>query len=102
MVLGSLSFQAEWSTATNIDQIGGGPVFVHGMYAFASYFLTGEYRRYVLKDGVFGITRVRAPFLCLKDCSRTGVSMAPAAWELTVASPTRTSPMPISRRRRAG
>jgi phosphate-selective porin OprO/OprP len=29
LVLGALSFQAEWSAA-NVDQIGGGPVFLHG------------------------------------------------------------------------
>jgi phosphate-selective porin OprO/OprP len=82
-VLGPLSFQAEWS-ATNIDQIGKDqphPVFLNGFYVFASYYLTGENRQYVTKDGTFGMTRVLDPFLCLmgKHCLATG----PGAWELT-------------------
>ena len=80
LVLGSLSFQAEWN-ATNIVQIGGGPVYLHGSYVFASYFLTGENREYLTKDGVFGMTRVRAPFLCLKGDRY--LARGPGAWELT-------------------
>jgi phosphate-selective porin OprO/OprP len=79
LVLGSLSLQAEWS-ATSISQIGGGPVFLHGMYAFASYFLTGEHRAYDRKDGAFGMTRVLSPFLCLKGKPHLG--RGPGAWEV--------------------
>ncbi len=78
-VLGSLSFQAEWS-ATTIDQIGGGPVFLHGSYAYVSFFLTGEHREYDRKEGVFGLTRVRSPFLCLRG--KHNVGNGPGAWEL--------------------
>jgi phosphate-selective porin OprO/OprP len=78
-VLGPLSFQAEW-TGASIAQIGGGPVFLHGFYAMASYFLTGENRDYVTKDGTFGMTKVRSPFVCLHD-KKFGTG--PGAWELT-------------------
>ena len=37
LVLNALSFQAEWN-ASYVEQIGGGPVFLHGGYAFASFF----------------------------------------------------------------
>jgi phosphate-selective porin OprO/OprP len=80
LVLGPLSFQAEWS-ATQIDQIGGGPVWLHGSYVFASLFLTGENRDYLTKDGVFGMPHVRSPFLCLKGAKY--LAGGPGAWELT-------------------
>ncbi len=79
-VFGALSFQAEWD-ATYIEQIGGGPVFLQGCYAFASYFLTGENRQYVTKDGVFGMTQVNSPFLCMKG--KQFFAHGPGAWELT-------------------
>lgn len=80
LVLGALSFQAEWSAAA-VNQIGGGPVFLNGFYMFSSYFLTGENRQYLPRDGTFGMTRVRRPFLCLKDKHQFG--RGPGAWELT-------------------
>jgi phosphate-selective porin OprO/OprP len=80
LLLGALSFQAEWSAA-QIEQLGGGPVFVHGFYVFASCFLTGENRQYVTKDGTFGQTRVRAPFVCMRG--KDLASRGPGAWELT-------------------
>jgi phosphate-selective porin OprO/OprP len=70
-VRGPFSLQTEWD-ATYIHQIGGPPVFLHGCYAFASYFLTGEHREYVRRDGAFGITKVRAPFVCLKNRVASG------------------------------
>jgi phosphate-selective porin OprO/OprP len=79
-VLGPLSFQAEWS-ATGVDQIGGGPVFLHGSYVFASFFLTGEHREYLTKQGTFGLTKVRSPFLCLKGKRLLAGGLG--AWELT-------------------
>jgi phosphate-selective porin OprO/OprP len=80
LVLGPLSFQAEWS-GTGVDQIGGRPVFLHGCYAFVSYFLTGETRAYLTQDGKFGRTRVLTPFLCLKNGANQ--ISGPGAWELT-------------------
>jgi phosphate-selective porin OprO/OprP len=79
LVLNALSFQAEWQSAY-IEQIGGGPVFLHGSYGYASFFLTGEHRDYLTKDGVFGITHVRRPFFCMKG--KGGFIRGPGAWEL--------------------
>lgn len=79
LVLGPFSFQAEWS-ATSIDQIGGGPVFLHGAYLFASWFLTGEHRNFVLKDGGFGVTEVRSP--CLRGSGKSWSCCGAGAWEL--------------------
>lgn len=79
-VIGSLSLQAEWY-ATTIDQIGGGMVFLHGSYIWASYFLTGEHRAYERKDGAFGRTRVISPFLPVGG--KRGLGSGPGAWELT-------------------
>jgi phosphate-selective porin OprO/OprP len=78
-VLGPLSFQAEWN-ATTIDQIGGGEVFLHGMYVFATYYLTGEHREYEPKEGYFGITHVRHPFLTQHGCP--WAVRGAGAWEL--------------------
>ena len=44
-----LSFQAEWNAAY-ISQIGGSPVYLDGMYVYASYFLTGEHREYIRRS----------------------------------------------------
>jgi phosphate-selective porin OprO/OprP len=76
LLLGPLSFQAEWS-GTRIDQIGGGPVFLQGAYVMASYFVTGEHRGYDRKTGTFTHPRVHSEFVC-KD----GIT-GPGAWELT-------------------
>jgi phosphate-selective porin OprO/OprP len=66
---GPWSAQAEW-IATAIEQIGGGPVFLHGSYLFGSVFLTGEHRGYLAQQGFFGPIHVRRPFVCL---SKSGV-----------------------------
>jgi phosphate-selective porin OprO/OprP len=79
LVLGALSFQAEWNAAY-ISQIGGSPVFLNGMYVYASYFLTGENRDYIRKDGAFGGVHVRSPFLCLGGHKK--IAHGPGAWEL--------------------
>ena len=50
-------------------------------YAAASYFVTGEHREYVTKDGSFGATRVRRPFLSCQKKEAWGTG--PGAWELT-------------------
>jgi phosphate-selective porin OprO/OprP len=59
MVLGPLTIQAEWagefvSNAVDSSGVGQGTVFYHGGYVEALYFLTGEYREYVRREGVFG------------------------------------------------
>jgi phosphate-selective porin OprO/OprP len=79
LVLGSLCLQAEWS-AMNVDQIGGGPVFLNGWYGFASYFLTGEHREYNGKDGWFGTPHVLSPFVTRSGKPFTFGGIG--AWEL--------------------
>src|SRR5262245_14274071 len=78
-VFGPLSLQAEW-TGTHMVQQAGGPVTLGGGYVFASYFLTGENREYLRKDGTFGMTKVRSPFLWMKGKPFWG--HGPGAWEL--------------------
>jgi phosphate-selective porin OprO and OprP len=80
LVLGSLSFQAEW-TATHIQQIGGGPVFLDGCYGFVSWFPTGENRSYLTRDGKFGGTKVLSPFACTS--ANKFLPAGTGAWELT-------------------
>jgi phosphate-selective porin OprO and OprP len=79
LVLGSLSFQAEW-TGTHIQQIGGGPVFLDGCYGYVSWFVTGENRGYDKQDGTFGATKVLSPFVCLSPKKLALVGTG--AWEL--------------------
>ena len=79
LVLGSLTLQAEWNIA-DIDQIVGGRVVFNGGYAQASYFLTGEHREYLMKEGCFGPVHVRSPFWRLKG--NHGLAGGPGAWEV--------------------
>ncbi len=79
LVLGSLSFQAEWNVA-DIEQLKGGPVVFNGGYVQTSYFLTGEHREYLTKEGCFGPVHVRSPFWCLKG--KNGLACGPGAWEV--------------------
>lgn len=80
LVLGPLSFQAEW-TGTHVDQTNGQPVNLGGWYVFGSYFLTGEHRTYNRQFGTFWEPTVRHPFLCPDGRSLAG---GPGAWELAV------------------
>lgn len=59
-VLGSLSFQAEWSAAA-VQQNDAGTVFVSGFYVASSYFLTGEHRGYNRTRGSFDRVDVLRP-----------------------------------------
>jgi len=79
LVVGPFSIQSEWS-ATRMHETDGRPVFLDGCYVYTSYFLTGEHREYLPKDGIFGITKVLSPFLCLKNgCT---AARGPGAWEI--------------------
>jgi len=80
LVLGALSFQAEWNVA-RVEQTGGGPVVLQGGYILASYFLTGEHRTYNREVGTFWEPTVRRPFACTDG--PTAVAQGPGAWELT-------------------
>jgi phosphate-selective porin OprO/OprP len=79
LVLGSLTLQAEWNLA-HIDQLQGGPVVFNGGYVQMSYFLTGDHREYLKKDGCFGPVRVRSPFWCMKGDH--DLAKGPGAWEI--------------------
>lgn len=78
LVLGPLSFQAEWN-ATQVEQLKGGNVFFHGGYILASYFLTGEHRNYNRDFGTFWEPTVHSPFVCADG---NGGIHGPGAWEL--------------------
>jgi len=71
-VLGPLSFQGEY-VHNWVDTDAGEPEF-HGHYVQASYFLTGEHRRYKSQRGVFDRVRVNRPFLFGDG--------GPGAWEI--------------------
>jgi phosphate-selective porin OprO/OprP len=79
LALGPLSFQMDWDLA-NALQLTGGPVVFNGGYVQASYFLTGEHRDYLTKDGKFGGVQVHTPFLC-QQCA-SGLAGGPGAWEI--------------------
>ncbi len=59
-VYGSLAVQAEYTTAW-ADMGGGSRDRSWGLYAQASYFLTGEHRSYDLKKGAFNRTKILKP-----------------------------------------
>jgi phosphate-selective porin OprO/OprP len=61
-VHGSLSLQGEWSAAA-VDPISTGPIFIHGMYFYVSYFLTGEHRGYNRTRGSFDRVEVLRPLI---------------------------------------
>jgi phosphate-selective porin OprO/OprP len=78
LVLGPLSFQAEW-TGTRVEQTNNGPVTLSGWYLFGSYFLTGEHRNYDREFGTFWEPTVRRPFVCPDG---RAVAAGPGAWEV--------------------
>ncbi|MCE9533308.1 MAG: hypothetical protein K8T89_19600 [Planctomycetes bacterium] len=65
-VRGPLSVQSEWF-GTTIQQIDAGVVFLHGFYAQASYFLTGEHRGYDRTRGAFSQVKVHHPVIRTRD-----------------------------------
>ncbi|MFM7151990.1 MAG: OprO/OprP family phosphate-selective porin [Gemmataceae bacterium] len=80
VVLGSVSFQAEWTLA-HVKQPGAiPPVNFHGSYVQGSWFLTGENRNYMKMDGRFTTIHVNRPFFLLKE--EDGCVCGPGAWEL--------------------
>jgi phosphate-selective porin OprO and OprP len=70
-VRGPFSLQAEW-TAAEIQQTGIGSIFVQGVYAFGSVFVTGEHRGYNRTRGSFDQVKVHRPFLKSRDDARSG------------------------------
>jgi phosphate-selective porin OprO/OprP len=70
-VHGPLSVQGEWSAAT-VQQTNAGNVFVHGVYIFGSYFLTGEHRGYNRTRGSFDQVDVLRPLIRSQTDPRGG------------------------------
>ena len=59
--LGSLSLQGEYTFAS-VERANGSDLDFSGWYAQASYFLTGETRKYIKEEGIFGRTLPKKPF----------------------------------------
>jgi len=78
-VHGPFSVQGEWTAAT-VQQTNMGLAFVHGVYVYGSYFLTGEHRGYNRTRGSFDQVDVLRPFIKSRDDPRGGFG----AVELTV------------------
>lgn len=70
-VFGPLSVQGEWTGAT-VQQTNAGGIFVHGVYAYGSYFLTGEHRGYNRTRGSFDAVDVRRPLIRDRSDPRGG------------------------------
>lgn len=73
LVYGPFSLQAEYFYAS-VDAVGGKDPNFEGYYAFMSYFLTGEHRRYKKSSGVFSRLKPNTNF----DFGKSGWG----AWEI--------------------
>ncbi len=82
MTNGSFWAQAEWYGSV-IDQRGGRPVFFQGCHVDAGYFLTGERRHYLTRNGVFGPVTVKRPLLRGFSSQQHSEEYGHGAWELT-------------------
>jgi len=76
--MGPLNLQAEY-IGTWVD-LGNRTNLSHGSYAQASYFITGEHRRWNRKLGTFAPTKVNTPFLSNKGKGFQGTG----AWEIAI------------------
>lgn len=74
--LGALNLQAEYIAL--LMQVSGASYYSHGSYAQASYFLTGEHRRWNRTSGTFAPTKVSNPFLTRQGKGFQGSG----AWEI--------------------
>jgi phosphate-selective porin OprO/OprP len=70
-VFGPWSLQGEWSAAA-VQQTAAGLVFVHGVYVYGSYFLTGEHRGYNRTRGSFDRVDVLRPLIRSRTDPRGG------------------------------
>jgi phosphate-selective porin OprO/OprP len=70
-VYGSLSFQSEWF-GTSIQETSGGSLWMHGAYAYVSYFLTGEHREYDRQRAGFDRVKVFHPVVKTENNSVSG------------------------------
>lgn len=76
---GSLNLQSEYIGAV-VDRLAAPSLFYHGAYFQASYFLTGESRRWDRKLGTFGRAQVHEPFF--RVATDEGICTSRGAWEL--------------------
>jgi phosphate-selective porin OprO/OprP len=59
-------------------------LFFHGFYVQASWFLTGEHRPYVRRQGVFGQMKPHENFFWVEDEACGGTLFGRGAWEMAV------------------
>jgi len=78
--LGSLSLQGEYTFVSG-NQIDNPNLFFHGGYLEAMYYLTGEHRNYLRKQGVHGALQLHNRFFRVK--TDEGIESAWGAWEAT-------------------
>ena len=83
-IRGPLSIQGEWFGSA-IQQKGAGVVFLHGFYAYASYFLTGEHRGYDRQRGAFDRVAVRRPLVRSEGAPASGFGAVELAARFAVA-----------------
>lgn len=76
--MGPLNLQAEF-IGTWVD-LGSRTNLSHGSYVQASYFITGEHRRWNRKQGAFAPTKVKTPFLTGNGKGFQGTG----AWEIAI------------------
>lgn len=84
-VSGPLSVQGEWF-GTTIQQRGAGMVFLHGFYAYTSYFLTGEHRGYDRTRAGFGQVHVLHPLVRTTETPASGCGAVELAARFTLAN----------------
>jgi phosphate-selective porin OprO/OprP len=78
--LGSVNLQAEY-IASAIDRDAAPSAYFHGTYVQASYFLTGESRKWDRALGTFGRAEVFEPFFLVRTCDQ-GIGSGIGAWEI--------------------
>jgi phosphate-selective porin OprO and OprP len=88
--LGPLLFQGEYVAAQVYDAAippgaaNFADLFFHGFYVQASWFLTGEHRPYLRRQGVFGQLQPHENFFWVRDEVRGGALFGRGAWEAAV------------------
>lgn len=78
-VLGSLSIQGEY-VGLFANQTNGDTAYLHGGYLEALYFLTGENRNYIRKQGTFGAVTPYSNFYRAR--TDNGIETGTGAWEV--------------------
>jgi phosphate-selective porin OprO/OprP len=81
LVYGPFSLQSEWMGVRTAGFRNTGDAFLWGYYVQASYFLTGEHRRYLRRLGLFDRVRPFENFFRVRTCDGT-VATGLGAWEV--------------------